>query len=300
MRTAIVILLLLSTVAIGQEAPTRYPATVVDPVLEKCTVKVKEELFLPAKDAGHLVNLGVELGDIVKQNDILAQIDDSEAVAAQKVAEAQWHVAELNAGEGSKIQIEFAQDAANLAENEYRKLQQVARERAVTEWDLERAKLEWVKSQAQVKVRVLEKSLAEHEITAKGAELEAANKAVERRQLKAPFDGIVVERFRRQGEWVQAGEPILRLMNFQTMVVSGKVSSDLYRRQDVAGKQVTVEVQLARGERLEFPGKITYVSPITDSLNQEFAVEAEVANQVAGNHWLLPHGETVRMTIHVN
>lgn len=300
MRSAIIGMLLLATAAIGQDRPTQFEPMRTNPVLE-CTVKVKQQLLLPAKDNGALVSLDVELGDSVEKGAVLGQIDDNEAKAAMVVAQAEWDTAKENAERGSDIQIEYALKAASLSKVEYEKLKDLVRTRSATDWDLQRAELEWERAEAQVNVRKLEKKLAGFELNGKAAALEAAEQALARRRLTAPFSGIVVEKYRREGEWVQAGEHVLWLMNFETMLVSGKVDATRWTREDVAGKPVTVEMVLPRvSDPITFTGKITFVSPISDSLNQEFAVEAEVANLPRGDHWLLPHGEKVTMTIHVN
>jgi HlyD family secretion protein len=297
MRTLLIATLLLTAAATAQEQ-TQFPAALVDPVLE-CTVHVKKEIQLPARDNGALIELVVEEGDVVEAGALLGRIDDTEAVMAHLVAQAQLESAVENAGRGSKIQLEYAQTAADVARVTYQRVLEVYNKGAVTDTEKEQSRLEWERAKAQIKVRELENTLAEFEVQAKDAELDASVTALARRQLTAPFAGVVAERYRREGEWVQAGEPILRLMNFETMVVSGYVNSRTYSRQNVDGKPVTVEFELAGGERFELPGQITYVSPVTDSLNTRIAVKAEVANQRVGRHWLLADGETVKMTIHV-
>ena len=300
MRTLMISMLLLATAAIGQERTTQFAPTQVDPILDYCTVKVKRELLLPAKDNGALVTLDVELGDVVQEGTVLGQIDDNEAKAAVAVAQAEWETANENAGEGSKIQIDYAVKAERLSALEYQKMKDLVQSKAITDWDFKRAELEWQRADAQVKVRMLEQTLAGFEVGGKAAALTAAQNALERRSLTAPFPGIVVEKYRRQGEWVQAGEPVLRLMNFETMVVSGKVDATQYHRQQLEGRPVTVEIDLPNNQKAEFPGQITFVNPIVDGQNREISVEAEVANRQVGGHWLLPHAVFARMRVHMN
>jgi RND family efflux transporter MFP subunit len=300
MRTVFISLLSLVTAASGQESSTQFPATLPDPVLERCAVIVKQEIQLPAKDSGALVELSVKLGDVVKQGDLLGRLDDNEAKASLAVAKAEWETANENVGRGSDIQITYALEAAKLAEVEYRKLRELQKSKAVSDWDVERGELEWKRADAQVNVRQLEKTLAGFEVGGKSAAFEAAKNALDRRHLTAPFPGIVVNLYRREGEWAQAGDPILHLMNFETMLVSGRVDGSLYRRQELEGRPVTVEIDLARGERAEFQGRITLVSSVVDGQNNMIKVEAEVPNQRVGNQWLLPHAALARMRIHMN
>ncbi len=45
----------------------------------------------------------------------------------------------------------------------------------------------------------------------------AANVQLTLRRVVSPYDGVIVERLRDQGEWVKAGEPILRLVHMKEM-----------------------------------------------------------------------------------
>jgi multidrug efflux pump subunit AcrA (membrane-fusion protein) len=286
---------------VAQQRSSQPGPTVLDPVLQNATVKVKRELMLPSKDNGALVELAVEKGQTVEEGAILGQIDNTEAVMTETVATAQLQTAEENAGRGSEIQLDYANKAQAVAEHIYLTKRQAWQNRqAVTEMEVKEAELEFQRAEAQTLVRHLEQKLATFEVTAKAAELAAAKEGVARRRLTAPFAGYIEDCYRRKGEWVQAGEPILRLMDFETMIVSGQVDSREYSRRDIDKRPVTVVVELPRGQREELQGVITVVSPITDSINDEFTVEAEVANKKVGNHWLLTHGSRVTMTIHVN
>ena len=301
MRIALIAILMLSAAAVAQDRATQFPATLVNPVIDNASVRVTRELMLPGQDNGALVDLVVEKGDFVQANATLGHIDNTEAVMTLAVAQAQLLTAQENAGEGSKIQLDYANKAAAVAQHKYVTNRQ-ARDNAgaVTDMAVKESELEYQRAVAQIKVRVLEDKLAQFEVTAKEAEVKAAETALERRHLKAPFSGIVEDVYRRQGEWVQAGEPILRLMDFETMTVSGSVPGSLYSRQDIDGRPVTVHVALPRGEQVELTGTITVVSPISDGFSNDFTVEAEVPNRKIGNHWVLAHGAKVSMTIHAN
>lgn len=301
MRIALITILMLSTAAVAQDRSTQFPATLVDPVIETASVKVERELMLPGQDSGALVELVVKKGDFVEQNATLGHIDNTEAVMTLAVAQSQLRTAEKNAGEGSKIQLEYAEKAAAVAHHKFVTNRQAHEKRgAVTDMAVRESELEYERAVAQIDVRKLEEELASIEVAAKQAEVEAAQQALDRRHLRAPFAGIVEDVYRNEGEWVQAGEPILRLMDFETMTVSGSVSGRLYSRQDIDGRPVTVLVEQPGNQRVELKGTIAVVSRISDGFSNVFTVEAHVPNRKIGNHWVLADGAKVTMTIHVN
>ena len=81
-------------------------------------------------------------------------------------------------------------------------------------------------------------------------EFEAAEKAIERRNILAPTKGEVVKLFRQQGEWVNPGDPILRLVRLDTLYVEGEIDVKKFEPSQILGCRVTVDV-VAGGGRSE-------------------------------------------------
>ena len=70
------------------------------------------------------------------------------------------------------------------------------------------------------------------------AELEAAEANLERRRLIAPLDAVVVELTRHEGEWVQAGDPVMRLVRVDLLRVEGFLNAKNYRPSEIQGRPV--------------------------------------------------------------
>jgi multidrug resistance efflux pump len=140
--------------------------------------------------------------------------------------------------------------------------------------------------------------LARLEAKTKMAELEATEMALERRTILAPFDGEVVDTYRHKSEWVNPGDPILKLVRFDTLHVEGFVNAEQYDRSDVQGKPVTVMITRARGREISMQGRIVYVDQMVGP-HGDYRVRAEVKNKLEGDNWLIEPGRFVRMTIHL-
>jgi len=110
-----------------------------------------------------------------------------------------------------------------------------------------------------------------------------------------------LKRYKNKGEWVQPGEPVLRMIRLDVLRVEGQVDPNLYSPSEIDGRPVTVEVALERGRREQFKGKIVFADPTIQS-NNTYRVWAEVNNGLSpdGRHWLLGPGRTATMTIHLN
>ena len=86
--------------------------------------------------------------------------------------------------------------------------------------------------------------------------------AIERRTVKAPFDGVVEEIKRKQDEWVQPGDTILTLLRLDTMHVEGAIEQSQYDPHEIQGCDVSVEVDLPAARKATVRGRIVKVSTI--------------------------------------
>jgi multidrug efflux pump subunit AcrA (membrane-fusion protein) len=275
----------------------KYSAQVSDPVIEGL-VKVADDVKLPAREAGVLVHLAVEEGDLIKTGQILGQIDDSvekkqreAAFYALKGAVKRWK---------DDVEKRFAQAQAEVSKADYDQLEEANRlaDRAVTAVEVRRAKLDWKRAELAIEKATHDQELAQFDAFQKKAELDASDLAIKRRVITAPFDGMVEKKFRKQDEWVAPGDPILYLFRLDTVHVEGAVEQSKYDPHELQGCDVTVEVQLARGRKETVRGKITKVSSVV-RLDGKFEVRAEVPNRQEHGTWLLRDGLLATMTIHL-
>ena len=140
-------------------------------------------------------------------------------------------------------------------------------------------------SQQQVAVQRLEQSLKEAESAQEIAKLKIqsltkaaaiAEARLDRRRLKAPFAGMIVEKLRNTGEWVESGDPVLRVLRLDVLLVEGYVSANLVSPK-LRGHKVTVVCDVA-GTPFMVAGTIVFVSPEIDSVSQQVQVRAEISN----------------------
>jgi multidrug resistance efflux pump len=130
-------------------------------------------------------------------------------------------------------------------------------------------------------------------------EVEAAENGIERRLLKSPLDGVVVQVFPHQGEWMQPGDPLARVVRTDKVKVEGYVDAAAWDPEQVRDRPVTVQVTLAKDRRESFAGRMVFVSPLDES-GGDYRVVAEVENRrdEASQQWLLRAGKTASMTVH--
>jgi multidrug efflux pump subunit AcrA (membrane-fusion protein) len=270
-----------------------------EPVLERCLVSLVEEAKVPAREPGVLVELTVREGATIRRGDVIAKIDDDQPQMEKRKAKAEHDQAVAKAE--SDVDVRYSVAAEQVAEAEHKKaLESHAKvPGSVTEVERARLMLNERKSELQIEQAELERRMAALAAASKGVELEAAENAIERRLIKSPLDGVVVQIFPHQGEWMQPGDPLARVVRADKLRVEGYVDSSRFGPEEVRDRPVTVEVKLADDRKETFAGRIVFMSPLVES-GGDYRVFAEVENRQApgSGQWLLRAGQTARMTIH--
>lgn len=281
---------------VGQAAAAQ---SLTNPVLQHCVVSVKDEVEVPAQEAGVLVALPVREGMRVRRDEVLGRIDDSERQSERQQAQIEQAAAKEQAE--NDVNVRYADAAAQVAEAEYQQAIDANRRVRGTfpEAEVRRLKLAWHRAALQIEQARLEQRMAAYTAEGRAADVDAAETNIRRRQITAPLSGEVVAVMRHPGEWVQPGEPVVRLVRFDTLRIEAFLNASKYDPSDVAGKPVTVDVTLARGRSVQMTGQIVYVSSLVQA-GGEYRVWAEVANRQENGAWLLRPGLDATMEIHVN
>jgi multidrug efflux pump subunit AcrA (membrane-fusion protein) len=275
----------------------RYAGQPTDPVV-KGLIKVTDQIKLPAKEPGVLVHLAVKEGSLVRAGQEIGKIDDSEPQMQKKASGYKLRGAIKRYTDD--VDIRYAEAGAAVAKADYEMILETNRlaDKAVAQTEVRAKKLEWDKMILMAEKSRHEKELAKFEAYTQKAEVEAADMAIERRLITAPFDGVVEELNRKQDEWVNPGDTILRLFRMDTMQVEGAVAQSQYDPHELQGCEVSVEVEMARGRKETFRGRITKISSIIRG-DGMYNVRAEIANREEHGNWMLRDGLPATMTIHL-
>ncbi|MEN6556767.1 MAG: HlyD family efflux transporter periplasmic adaptor subunit [Thermoguttaceae bacterium] len=264
--------------------------------LPNCLLALDEEVQVPAQAAGVLLKIPVREGQQVTVGELLAQIDDNVRLAQQQVAEYKLKAAKKQAEDDTAIR--YAQAAALVAEAEYEQAMDANKRVAgvVPQADVRRLLLTHRQMVLSIEKSEKEREIAGYQAQVSEAELRAADAELKNYRLVSPLDGEVIELSRHEGEWVQAGDPIMRLLRLDRLRVEGFLNAKEYSPAELENRPVRVVVTLARGRQEMFPGKIVFVKPLIQAGNQ-FLVRAEVQNRRQNNAWVLRPGMNVDMTI---
>ncbi|MEE8453121.1 MAG: HlyD family efflux transporter periplasmic adaptor subunit [Thermoguttaceae bacterium] len=261
-------------------------------------VSLMEEIEVPAREQGVLKTLVAEEGDMVVPDQLLAQIDDTRAQMQLTAANLKLQVAQKQARNTTNV--DYARAAAAVAEAEHEMSKEANRKvpGAVTKAELTRLRLTHWRTLWEIAQAKEDLAIAGLQADVSQAELDAAEDNLERRKILSPLEGEVLDVYRHQGEWVQAGDPVLNIVRVNQLWVTGKLSAEDYMPGEIKGRRVSVQVILAHDRVEQFTGTITFVSPMVMQGDKR-VIRATVDNRkdkVSGD-WLLSAGLTGEMHI---
>lgn len=126
------------------------------------------------------------------------------------------------------------------------------------------------------------------QLEAAKAELKRAELDLRYRHIRAPFDGVILEREVELGDFVKQGDIVASFVDNTKIIVTGTVAEQDAR---FVRAGMVADAQLVTGQTVQ--GRIRYLAPVADEATRTFTVEVEIANPDGR----LPAGVTAEMRI---
>lgn len=272
-----------------------------DLILPDCSLSLPDEsdVEVPAPEAGRLEALEARVGYHVEAEGLIATVDDNLVKLQRQVAEHEASAARKEAD--SDVNVRYAKASVDVAREAYNimKIGNRAAQGAIPKAQLLQKAFEMRRAELSVEQAAQEHDVAEMTALAKEAALGLADEQLARRQIRAPISGEIKEVMKVKGEWVQAGEPVLRIVRLDQLTVRARIHHNEYLPGEVQNRPVTFEAELKPGRVEKVQGKVIFVDPEV-SVGGEYVVWAEIPNRKDAGSWVLFPGVTGQMTVHVN
>ncbi|MBL8853126.1 MAG: HlyD family efflux transporter periplasmic adaptor subunit [Planctomycetaceae bacterium] len=261
--------------------------------VSKGMVIVIEKIQLPARESGVLGQLNAKEGQLIEGGALIAKVDDSQAITELESSKRRLEASELKVS--SDIGIRYATAARETAWKTFKREDVLFRRGAGIESKRDELQLAAVQADLQ-----LEKANHDFQVDQKAVRLEQiqvtkAEQLVERHDIIAPWSGVVTKTLKRQSEWVNAGDPILELVQMDRIWIEASLNPAVVHPYQVTGKAAIVTLSLPGGEKVAFDGRITFVD--SQVVGDSYKVRAEVLNRQHENYWLLVPGMFVDMEL---
>lgn len=241
-----------------------------------------QEVDVMAKVAGYVQSINVDVGDRVKQGELLATLEvpemaDDQARAESMLARSKAEVAQ------AQDELERAESAHKMAHLAYARLADVAKKKAglVAQQEIDDAQSKDLVGEAQVNAAKSNLNAAQQQVQVSTSELKKTHTMGDYLRVTAPFAGTITKRFADTGSMIQAGTssstqvmPVVRLSQNSRLRLILPVPESAVPTVHI-GQQVEVHVQTLNRS---FPGKVARFADRIQTATRTMDTEVDVEN----------------------
>lgn len=225
-----------------------------------CVVEPHEIADIGSQTEGVLVEVFAERGVVVKKGDILAKLNAT-------VEETNLELAGLRAANDAKVKSSRQRSQYFSAQND--RTEKLLEEGSLSTAAAEKALTERRIAQYEVEAALLEAKMAD-------AEFERAKALAEQKIIRAPFDGVIVDRMLSPGAYSYEQAPVYRIAQIDPLNVELYAPVELY---PVLSLGMTGKVALSAPFNKEYEAEITIIDKTFDAASSTFGVRLSLPNQ---------------------
>ena len=178
-----------------------------------------QEVDVMAKVAGYIRNIRVDVGDRVKQGELLATLEVPEMADDLRRADATLDRTHADVTH-AEDELQRAQSAHEIAHLSYERLSAVAKQKPglIAQQELDDARSKDLVAEAQVAAARSALASANEQVSVSTAEKQKVQTLIDYTRVVAPFTGVITKRYADTGSMIQAGTasqtqamPVVRL-----------------------------------------------------------------------------------------
>ncbi|TWT80687.1 putative efflux pump membrane fusion protein [Planctomycetes bacterium CA13] len=278
-RAASLLTVLATITTYAQEAK---PATKTI-VVPDAQVSYIQNTFLAAPISGIVESIHVSEGENVDKDALLIQLDSLHVQTEYEAAVAAMEAAKM--ASDNDVDARYARRALDFHLRELSQSQQANTRFSGAVSDSEVEKLRLVVDQARLAIEQAEheQQVAKAHTREKEAAVQFAKQRVDDHAIRASVSGQVVEIVTQNGEWVEAGKPVVRVISVDPIRIECFVDGRQHGPEQVGRKVNFVCEKMPpiggiKKRRSEFQGIVDFVSPELHPVTGQVRLWATVRN----------------------
>ena len=240
--------------------------------IEAAQLQLITNVEVASRAAGAIEKVSVKEGDKVSAGDSLVKLDDEEACATAKSARSELEISQEETK--NEVDEKYAKASMEVSGKVYQRSLNATKQyaKSVSKTELERLKLEYERAKLSGEQAEMKSAINELKVDQMKAQLDLACVQLKNREIQSPVSGTVVQVYRQNGEWVQPGQPVARIIDLTKLRVSCRCYLE-----DASPDEIDEEATFIYEDK-EYKAAVVFASPEIDPDLQDFSVWAEVEN----------------------
>ena len=248
-----------SPAPITPSAPAATHAKSTEPSDILSVLTVEHQVDLTSQRDGVVISVSKDEGNTVKSNDVLAQLDDR--TLQQELIKAR------NDLKVSQNNVKYKEAELKAKSAAYRRQQQLREFGLSSQADLEAAEFD-------AKGAEYDLYSCQAQVESSQAEIHRIEIEIDQMRVHAPFSGVVVRRYIREGQSIAKGDKCFRVSQLSPLQVQFQVPESLGRRPE---RGAAVGLSLVGDSNRSLTAHVVKVSPTVDPASDSYDVVAQLS-----------------------
>jgi RND family efflux transporter MFP subunit len=258
----------------GRKNQTQAVAVVVQPARRETvrdvrvftgTVSPRSQFLVAPKVAGRLEKLLVNIGQEVKNGDLIALLDSQEYRQQAEQAKAELEVAQANA-------IDF-QSVLDITTRELDRVRELRKQQVASQSEMDQAEAQYTMAKAKHAVALAQ--VKQREAALKAADIRLSYTRIDVAWVDGTPTRVIGERHVDQGAMLRPNDPIVSVLDVGTVIAAIFVIERDYPSLQT-GQVATITTDAFPGK--SFNGKVVRKAPLLKESSRQARVEIEVNN----------------------
>src|SRR3954469_11440305 len=217
-----------------------------------------EEVTVSSQATGELRSFMPVEGTHLGKGVVIGSVDTVQLSLefAQLVAQKQSTGARVSAADE---QVRVLEAQAGIAKRAYDRLLRLAEEKAATAQQVDQAERDYKTLMAQIEAAKSQRNSVASEVGATDARIAQIRDRMVRSRITNPVAGTVLSTFSKQGEVVQAGQPLYKIASLDSLTLRAYVTERQLTSLNL-GQQVQVRVDKGDGSLMTINGIVAWVA----------------------------------------
>lgn len=224
-----------------------------------CVIEPRSMIDLASTEKGLIIDVAVGRGDVVKEGQVLVQLDNT-------VQRLQVELREARAA--ADVEVRAAEARIEQRRKDLDRAQTLADRNVAAGTQVEAAQIELRLSELSLEQAILTRELSV-------VETDQARALLDRRVIRSPSDGIITAVEAAPGAYAAEQRTLVTLARIDPLHVEVFAPADYYERLAVGDR---FEVQQAAPLSGRFEGRVTVIDKVFDAASGTFGIRLEIDN----------------------